>query len=137
MSRIKNILMDLIVGLRPGDRAPDGTIYAGISPDTGQPMYTTPSDVPITMNFRIASDYAKDMDAYDHQDWRLPTGSELKVLFNNRAAIGGFNESGSYPEGWYWSSLKFFSTGAWAEQFDTGRQFSAGHGLRASVRCVR
>jgi hypothetical protein len=33
----------------------------------------------------------------------MPTKSELNVLFNNRAAIGGFDLSGSEPSGWYWS----------------------------------
>lgn len=28
---------------RIGDRMPDGTVYAGISPDTSKPMYTTPA----------------------------------------------------------------------------------------------
>src|SRR5258708_6921449 len=30
----------------PGDRMPDGTVYAGISPESGKPMYTTPGDAP-------------------------------------------------------------------------------------------
>ena len=34
----------------------------------------------------------------------MPTKEELNVLFNNRAEIGGFNETGSDPAGWYWSS---------------------------------
>jgi hypothetical protein len=32
----------------PGDTMPDGTIYAGISPDTQKAMYTTPEDAPLT-----------------------------------------------------------------------------------------
>jgi hypothetical protein len=31
-----------------GDKMPDGTIYVGISPDTGNAMYTTPADAPLT-----------------------------------------------------------------------------------------
>src|SRR5207302_7723214 len=31
---------------RIGDRMPDGTVYAGVSPHTGRPMYTTPGDAP-------------------------------------------------------------------------------------------
>src|SRR5947207_525029 len=27
----------------PGDKMPDGTIFAGFSPDTHEPMYTTPT----------------------------------------------------------------------------------------------
>src|SRR5438552_817465 len=34
--------------LKPGDRMADGTIYAGVSPDTGKAMYTTPADAPLT-----------------------------------------------------------------------------------------
>src|SRR5690349_10563178 len=36
---------------KPGDRMADGTVYAGISPDTHQPMYTTPEDAPLTYTF--------------------------------------------------------------------------------------
>jgi hypothetical protein len=34
---------------QPGDRMEDGAVYAGISPETGKPMYTTPADAPLTM----------------------------------------------------------------------------------------
>src|SRR5438477_9424405 len=34
--------------LKPGDPMEDGTIYAGISPDTNRPMYTTPVGAPLT-----------------------------------------------------------------------------------------
>lgn len=34
-----------------GDRMEDGTIYAGISPDTGKKMYTTSADAPLTMTW--------------------------------------------------------------------------------------
>jgi hypothetical protein len=83
-----------------GDKMPDATIFAGVSPDTGKPMYTTPADAPLTMTFNDASDYAKKLDAHGHQDWRVPNQDELDVLFNNRAAIGGFDVSGSDPAGW-------------------------------------
>src|ERR1039458_10259614 len=29
-----------------GDKMPDGTVLAGISPDTNKPMYATPADAP-------------------------------------------------------------------------------------------
>ena len=32
----------------PALMMPDGSIYAGVSPDTGKPMYTTPKDAPLT-----------------------------------------------------------------------------------------
>src|SRR5947209_3721578 len=40
--------------LKPGERMPDGTIYAGISPDSQKPMYTTPEDAPLTYTFNEA-----------------------------------------------------------------------------------
>src|SRR5260370_41766213 len=37
-----------------GDRMPDGTVYAGISPDSGKAMYATPTDAPLTMKSKAA-----------------------------------------------------------------------------------
>src|SRR5262249_19594334 len=39
-----------------GDKMADGTIYAGISPDTGKKMFTTPADAPLTMRWKKAVD---------------------------------------------------------------------------------
>lgn len=76
-----------------GDRMPDGTIYAGRSPETYKRMYTIPSDVPLRMEWEDAMIHAAD------HDCRVPTIRELKVIFQNRAAIGGFDESKEF-----WSS---------------------------------
>jgi len=46
-------------------------------------------------------------------NWRVPTKGELDVLFVNRVAIGGFDESGSLPTGWYWSSSQLNDIDAW------------------------
>jgi hypothetical protein len=74
----------------PGDKMPDGTVFAGISPDTNKPMYAPPTDASLTMKFNEAQEYATKLDAHGHKDWRVPTKAELNVLFNNRAAIGGY-----------------------------------------------
>src|SRR5438270_12306526 len=95
----------------PGDRMNDGTVYAGISPDTGKPMYTTPADAPLTYRFNQARRYAAKLDAHGHADWRIPSKRELNVLFNNRAVIGGREE----PDSWYWSSLGGICHDAWAQ----------------------
>jgi hypothetical protein len=90
----------------PGNKTLEGTVYAGRSPDTGEPMYASPVDAPLTMTFNEAAGYAKKLNQEQylcHNDWRVPTRAELNVLFNNRAAIGGFNVSGSYPAGCYWA----------------------------------
>jgi hypothetical protein len=59
---------------------PDGTIYAGISPDTHQPMYTTPADAPLTMQWKAAMQYAAALDANAHKDWRVPTFMKMSPV---------------------------------------------------------
>ena len=120
-----------------GDKMPDGTVYAGESPDTGKPMYTTPADASLTVKWKEAMDYAAKLDAHGHDDWRLPTKNELNVLFNNRAAIGGFKVSGSGPAGWYWSGTQLFKWHAWEQRFSDGDQGYYNKDGHPSVRCVR
>jgi hypothetical protein len=105
-----------------GEVMPDGTIYAGVSPETGQAMFTTATDAPATCTFNEAQEYAAKLDAHGHRDWRVPTKGELKVLFANREAIGGFEESGSELLGWYWSSSPYSHRSAWAQRFSEGYQ---------------
>src|SRR5437879_2624483 len=99
---------------------PDGTIYVGISPDTNKPMYAALADPSLTMTFNQAQEYAANLDAHGHQDWRVPTKAELNVLFNNLAAIGGFNLTGAYPGSWYWSASRYDGWTAWAQRFSDG-----------------
>jgi hypothetical protein len=123
--------------LKIGEKMPDGTVYAGISPDTGKAMYTTPADAPLTYTFNQSQKYAGKLDAHGHKDWRVPTKGELNVLFQNRADIGGFDISGSNPAGWYWSSSQTSYTGAWAQRFSDGYQgYNYTLGV-SSLRCVR
>jgi hypothetical protein len=124
--------------LNPGDTMKDGTIFAGISPDVNEPMYTTPADAPLCMTFNMAKEYASQLDTYGHKDWRVPTKNELNALFNERAAIGGFNVSGSYPAGLYWSSSQIFKWFGWYQRFRGAwsRDFNP-KGYHSSVRCVR
>jgi uncharacterized protein DUF1566 len=131
-----------------GDKMPDGTIYAGASPDTGKPMYTTPDDAPLLMSFNKARKYARKLDAHGHRDWRVPTKGELSVLFAHSALIGGFNKTGLHRSGlftsdWYWSSSSsgsdssFGDDDAWGENFSAGTQLNLDKGGPMSVRCVR
>src|ERR1039458_3358697 len=66
-----------------GDKMPDGTVLAGISPDPNKPMYATPADASLTMTFNEAQEYAAKLDAHGYKDWRVPTKAELNELFNN------------------------------------------------------
>lgn len=147
--------------LKPGDKMPDGTVYAGISPDTKQPMYAMPADEGTTHVFcaGISPDDGKPMlamgtstavtftfnearkvamgdatlKAYGHDDWRLPTKNELNVLFNNRAAIGGFDTGGSE----YWASSQIAEWYARCQCFSNGLQGGNYIDNRSLVRLVR
>jgi hypothetical protein len=121
-----------------GATMPDGSIYAGVSPDTGKPMYATPKDAPLTCTFGLAAEYASKLDAHGRQDWRLPTRAELNVLFKNRAAIGGFDTTGSYPAGWYWPSSRIYLSATQAQRFSDGVQnVDYLNDYQSALRCVR
>ena len=119
-----------------GQRTPDGAIYAGISPDTGLPMYTTPTDS-LCASWHSAIAYAAKLDTHGRKDWRVPTDSELAVLFKNRAAIGNFDCTGHPETGWYWSSSHISICNAWTQRFRDGRQTFIRKHNASAVRCVR
>jgi hypothetical protein len=122
----------------PGDKMADGTIFAGLSPDTGKPMYTTPTDAPLTYTFNEARNYAARLHAHGYGDWRVPTKNELIVLFNNRAAIGGFDVSHSSSAGRYWSSTESrLHHHAWTQRFSDGNNYWNYSYNASSLRCVR
>ncbi len=123
-----------------GDEMEDGTIYAGVSPDTGRPMYAMPADAPTTFTFKKAAKYAKKLDAHGHKDWRVPTKNELNVLYENRnegKLKGTFNETGSNPAGWYWSSSQALTNYAWVQCLSDGYQHGGGRCGDSSLRLVR
>ena len=116
----------------PGERLADGTIYAGSG------LYTTPADMPGHTNWSEAMNYCDNLVANGHNDWRLQISEELNVIFTNHAAIGGFDLSGSFPSGWYWSSSEFSNLSARSQRFSDGDQGSfsmVNNGF--AVRCVR
>ena len=120
-----------------GDKMPDGTVFAGISPDTNKPMYATPADASLSMTFNDAQKCAAKLDAHGHRDWRVPTNAELNVLFNSRLAIGGFDVTGSDPARWYWSASPFNERTSWAQRFSDGCQGGYLKASHSAVRCVR
>ena|SRR5690349_18689243 len=126
---------------KPGDKMDDGTIYAGISPETGKPMYTTPADASLSIKWKQAMDYAAGLDAHGHQDWRVPTRAELNVLYDNRdkgALKGTFNVTGSLFAGWYWSSTETFAhLAVWDQRFSDGLESWYEKDNFSSLRCVR
>ncbi len=129
-----------------GYQMPDGSIYAGISPDTNKHMYVTAKSASLSMNFNAAAVYAEGLDAHGHQDWRLPSRGELDVLSFNRdngALKETFNTAGMGHLGYFWSSsittLIDKEGSAWARQFVDGVIMGGGYdkSYTFSVRCVR
>jgi hypothetical protein len=123
-----------------GDEMADGTIYAGISPDTNKPMYATPMDAGLTFTFNQAQEVASMVHANGHNDWCVPSKGELNVLWENRnkgKLAGTFDVTGSYPAGWYWSSSPNYDDSAWAQRFSDGHQGDFGRVYASSLRCVR
>jgi hypothetical protein len=122
-----------------GGRMPDGTVYAGISPDTGNSLYTTPADAPGVYTWSQAIEYCRSLSGFGHDDWHVPSLGELAVQFANRADIGGFNETGRLKgaSGYYWSSLQVSDDDAWGQLFSDGFHEDFDKSQVSSLRCVR
>ena len=108
-----------------GEVVADGTIYAGISPDTKLPMYVAPVDSCKALTFNDAAEYAKNLTVGDKNDFYMPSKNELEVIFTNRnegALKDVFNLKGRGHKGWFWSSSPFGDSFAWAKRFTDGKQ---------------
>lgn len=70
-------------------------------------------------------------------EWYLPAENELNVLYTHREAIGGFDTSGTDPDGYYWSSTQVNSYSARDVRFSNGSPFGRFINEDRSVRCVR
>jgi hypothetical protein len=81
----------------------------------------------------VAAKIAFDLELNGYSDWYLPSKDELNILFENREAIGGFEDAD------YWSSSE--GNGSWSAWF---RRFygstNQGHGhkdMKHRVRAIR
>jgi Protein of unknown function (DUF1566) len=109
------------LALMVGQKMADGSIFAGLTADGKQQIYTMPADLDVTMKFNDAAKVVKelnDRNTLGHNDWQIPSLTNvLRVLSKNQnegALKGTFNTSGDqgrgqwgsdYP-GWYWSSTE-------------------------------
>ena len=93
-----------------------------------------------TYTFNEAAKYAKNINAYGPSDFHVPSKGELNVLWENRnqgKLAGTFNETGSFPAGWYWSSSPYDTDLGWAQRFSDGGQVNYFRDNVSSLRCVR
>jgi hypothetical protein len=110
-----------------------GWIYAGLSKTTNQPLYVAPKDSGV-FQWKAAMDFAAKEGA------RVPSREELNQIYaakDKGALKGTFNETGSNPAGWYWSSSQGYYGGAWAQRFSDGHQHYSHKLYASSLRCVR
>lgn len=127
-----------------GTRVADGTIYGGISPETGEGLYIAPQDTPAPGYFKWqeAMKYAEELSAHNYSDWRLPTKAEFNVLKENQykgALKELFDRKSSYPTGYYWSSTEtpVHKDGAFVQKFGGYGSCDFSKEYSASVRVVR
>lgn len=122
-----------------GRRMPDGTLYAGISPESDKAFYVTPQDAPAAYSWLGAQKYCRRLSVFGHRDWQVPTLGELAVLFTNRMDIGSFNETGyvNNAPGYYWSSAQVGDASAWGQRFNDGYHEDLSKTQQSLVRCVR
>jgi hypothetical protein len=66
----------------------------------------------------IAARICYDLELNGYTDWYLPSKDELDLIYQNQAAIGGFNN------GLYWSSSQSTSTTAFYKNFSNGNSSS-------------
>lgn len=70
-------------GQHTGAIVEDRGVYAGLAPATGVRVFTTSEDAG-RMNYADARDYCGNLNAFGHEDWRLPDRDELILLRNNQ-----------------------------------------------------
>jgi hypothetical protein len=121
-----------------GDKMPAGHpnagwIYAGVSKTTNQALYVAPKDSGV-FQWKAAMDFPAKEGA------RVPSREELDQIhdaMDKGALKGTFNETGSDPAGWYWSSSQLDNYYAWDQRFSDGHQIISLKTIASSLRCVR
>ena len=108
-----------------GHILPDGSIYAGFSPDMHDHLIVAAHDGPQPMAWPEGMVYAAALDVHHHRDWRLPTPNELDALYRNRVRIGNFSTSNPsltdefHSRAHYWAFPKPELIASWKKEFNT------------------
>ena len=122
-----------------GDRMPDGSVFAGCTAD-GARLFAMPENASALLDFNQAAAYAQKLSqnsALGHDDWRVPTAEELDVLFNNRAKIGGLEQTDQKFPLCFWSGSAYGDDTYALQYFHDGSKVGASPPRRESVRAVR
>jgi len=93
-------------------------------------------------NWDEAWGYCANLNLDGHNDWRLPTVTELQTIIDYGSAVApminqvAFTNTGST---FYWSATNSasISSSAWLMSFQTGITGEGGKFINAEVRCVR
>lgn len=119
-----------------GTEMSDGTIYAGRTKSFGDSMFILPVDLSVTGR-RFSLSQAKlvcnKISFGGHDDWRLPTKTELSLLYLRRLRLPDFQDD------MYWSSTTDKSSiFVWLQDFKRkGASFPLYDFLLINARCVR
>jgi len=107
---------------------------------TGQILGTGSSNTTKIITNQGIGNYAaklcKNYNGGGYTDWFLPCQDELKKLYLNKVAIGGFE---TYASSYYWSSSEGASSnlGAWAQNFSDGSIYGPMKDYAGHVRAIR
>jgi hypothetical protein len=115
----------------PGKLMADGTVYVGISPTDGRPLYAMPHDLTASHTWEQGQSAATAQTFGNQTDWRVPTKEELNLLYLGKQAIGAFKHD------WYWSSSDHRVQYAWAMNLRDGSKYYGYKNCHVGVRCVR
>lgn len=67
----------------------DGTVFVGISPESGRALFVKPISDPLRLNWDQATKSAQGLNdnPSSYKDWRLPSMAELRVIRQNLVAV--------------------------------------------------
>ncbi len=123
-----------------GDIMSDGTVFAGIHPNTGYKVFAMPQDLSARLDFNEAAQAAANAADHNYTNWRVPTMDELSLLFQNMdkgalknsfaAAVDSFSPA-------YWSSISYTDEYGECVSFQDGRLQYTYLETHMAVRLVR
>lgn len=87
----------------------------------------------VGVQLHIAAQYCANLSENGHNDWYLPSKSELNTLYVHKAAIRNFDLNNNY----YWSSTEESDYLAWPHRFSDGFKTRYNKANLFYVRCVR